>query len=454
MPDSLPFPDGFIWGTATSGHQIEGGNDASNWWAWERERQSPARQQSGRSVDYWNRYEEDHALMARLGYRAFRLGVEWARVEPARGKIDEEALRRYTDILASLRAHGIGICLTLNHWVLPQWVVRQGDWLNPRTLDDLVRFAGVVAERLGEFPDWWITLNEPMVSTMAGNLLAHFPPQRRSWRAFRRTVAAHLEAHARLYELIHRHVPAAPGGGPTQVGVAKAYPWVEPWGSPGLDGLYERVAAKLFRLLSYGAWDRSIMTGRRHVLFGGDVVPELRGSYDFCGINYYTRLSLKRASGPGSRYGVTEKQAPPGIARSDMGWQVYPEGLAAVVRHVWQRFRKPIVITENGIADAADSQRPAYIVRHLAAVHRVLAEGIPVQGYFHWSFVDNFEWREGYSKKFGLVQVDVSDPRLERRPRRSAQLYSEIVRANAITRETVARYTPELQGRLFGEDGV
>ena len=452
MTRSLRFPKGFIWGTATSGHQIEGWNESSDWWAWERERHARDRPRSGRSVEYWDRYEDDHALMSKLGYPAFRLGVEWARIEPSPGKIDKHALQHYRKILGSLRSRDIKICLTLNHWVLPHWVVKQQDWLNPKTVDDIVRFTSLVVDTLGEFPDLWVTLNEPMMPAVAGNLLTHFPPQRGSFAAFRRVAAAQLEAHARMYQLIHEHRPSAPGGGPTRVGVAKAYPWIEPWGSKGLDGLYERAAVKIARLLAYDAWDRSVQTGRRHLVFGGDIVDGLRNSYDFCGINYYTRFSLKRASGKGTHCGIDEKQTPPGIRSTEMGWQVYPPGLTHTIQHVWERFRKPIIITENGIADRFDAMRPNYMLNHLARIHSAIAKGIPVEGYFHWSFMDNFEWREGFSKKFGLVAVDSIDPDLVRRPRRSAELYSEIVRANGITEAMAQVYAPHLVCELFREE--
>ena len=230
---ALHFPEGFLWGTATSGHQIEGWNDSSDWWEWEQRGHIHDGTRSGRAMEYWDRYESDHELMAQLGYPAFRLGVEWARIEPTRGRIDGRALNHYRKILTSLRAHGIRICLTLNHWVLPHWVVQQHDWMNPKTIEDFLAYAGIVIEALGEFPDYWVTFNEPMVPAIAGNLFTRHPPQRGSWRAFRAVTNAHLEAHARVYHLIHQRVPRAPDGDATRVGVAKAYPWIEAWGSSG-----------------------------------------------------------------------------------------------------------------------------------------------------------------------------------------------------------------------------
>ena len=175
---ALHFPKGFVWGTSTSGHQIEGWNDSSDWWEWEQRGHVRNGERSGRSVEYWHRYESDHALMSRLGYPVFRLGVEWARIESEPGQIDRQAVEHYRRILASLREHGIRICLTLNYWVLPHWVVQQQDWLNPKTIEDFLSYARLIIDELGEFPDYWVTFNEPMAPVIAGNLLARFPPQR------------------------------------------------------------------------------------------------------------------------------------------------------------------------------------------------------------------------------------------------------------------------------------
>ncbi|NCC53575.1 MAG: glycoside hydrolase family 1 protein [Spartobacteria bacterium] len=438
--EQLSFPKGFIWGTSTAGHQVEGDNRHSDWWAWEQQGLAHGGHHSGRSVDYWNRFEADHALMAELGYKAFRLGVEWARIEPRRGFFDPHVVRRYHEIFQSLQKHAIRICLTINHWVLPHWVSQQHDWLNPQTLDDFEAFTAFVVKEFGAYPDFWVTLNEPMVPAIAGNLLAYFPPQRRSFRAYRKVSGALLEAHARAYRTIHRELKRAPDGGPPMVGVAHAYPLFNAWDSFGLAGCWERVAARVARLFAHKAWDQSIQTGRAHWIHGGRYIEGLKDSYDYCGINYYTRMTLKYNPAKKDQWRIDEAHIPGGIKRTQMGWQIYPEGFRHVIRTVWKRFGKPIIITENGIADAQDQSRPRYLVEHLAALHDCIVEGIPVQAYFHWSFMDNYEWREGYTQKFGLIAVDQNDPCLTRKPRPSAYLYSDIIRHNAITEEMRHRF--------------
>ena len=427
MDDILKFPDGFLWGSAVSGHQIEGGNKHSDWWHWELANE--AQPNSGKAVDHWNRFEEDHDLLASMGHQAFRLGIEWARIEPRRGEFDQEAIDQYRRMLESLRKHGIKICLTLHHWVLPQWVAKQNDWRNPDTVVQFLRYAERMIKEFCEFPELWITLNEPMVASLAGNLSADFPPQRRSFRAFREVSRNMLRAHAGAYRLIHRHCPGA------RVGVAMAYPDIQPWGSRGFAGGYERLAMRLAKTFIYQAWDSSVKTGKLHTLFGRGAIDGLRDSSGFCGINYSFRIP-PRFSLRHPRTGFLDLEATPDdVDKNDFGWQIWPEGIHRILHETWNRFGKPMYITENGIADQSDTKREAYIVGHLKQIHRAQRDGLPVEGYFHWSFIDNFEWNEGFAMKFGLVGIDPDDPDLKRVPRPSAALYSRIIRQNGIAEE-------------------
>lgn len=428
----LRFPDAFKWGAAVSGHQVEGHNRHSDWWHWEQKGDIYDGTRSGAAVDHWNRYPEDHQLMVDLGLNAFRFGIEWARVEPREGHFDETAIATYRAMLESLREQGISICLTLHHWVLPKWVADRGDWTNPDTERFFLRYVERMVEAFGEYPDLWITLNEPMVVPLAANLAGEFPPQRRSFRAFRRVVQALLRVHAKSYALIHDRVPNAPDGGPTMVGVAQAYPYLEAWGSTGLRGCYERRMEQWSRRLVFRAWDDALATGELKFPIGRGVIEGLEDSIDFCGVNYYFRMSLRFSWRCVSRLFIDIDSIPEGVEQSEMGWQIWPQGFGPVLDEVWQRFGKPIYITENGIADAEDRHRAHYLVRHLSELHSAIERGIPVKGYFHWSLLDNFEWREGFAKKFGLIEVDHTDPELARSLRQSAKLYARIIEANAI----------------------
>lgn len=454
MQRVLAFPKGFLWGTATAGHQVEGHNSASDWWRFEAEAGAIAdRTRSGNAVDYWNRFEDDHALMEELGYGAFRLGVEWAKVEPVRGVYDRAALERYRTILVSLQRRGIRVCLTLWHWVLPQWVAERGGFEDPRTLAAFFGYVREVARVLGPFVDLWVTLNEPMAHVLFGYVFRFFPPQKSSLPAASRVAHALLRAHVGAVQVLREELAPRPEG-PAPIGVAQAYPWHAPWGSFGPLGWLEGGIADLLNHAAWGAFDEALREGRLGLPWGRPGAPALAGlagSVDFCGVNQYFRTSVKLGPDALRRDATTQMgPIPDGVERTEMGWQIYPPALFHVLETVWRRFRKPIHITENGIADSRDAQRPRYLLTHLAQVHRALCEGIDVRGYFHWSFIDNFEWREGFSKRFGLVACDHDDPALVRRPRESARLYGEIARGNAITEDMVARYAPGAEAEVFG----
>lgn len=438
----LRFPEGFWWGTATAGHQVEGNNVHSNWWAWEQEGKVADGSRSGRACDYWNRYPEDHALMAAHGHGGFRLGLEWARIEPAPGRFDAAALSHYLAILDDLRARGLRVCLTLNHWVLPAWFADRGGWLGRDAMQSWERFLRHVIPEVAPRVDLWVTLNEPMVPALVGYLIGYHPPCRVDPLACAKVFRRLLRAHAIAYRLIHE-LARAPGGGPPQAGFAGAVQYVEPWHPTGLSSLVERPLARAFAQTSYRAWEESVLTGRVALPFGrGQRVPDLAGSVDFVGLNYYTRVSVRLGLDTLSNVKAGQFAVPDGLETTQMGWQVYPPGFHAALRECWERFRKPIYVTENGCAADDDAQRRRYLVTHLAQLWRAIQDGVDVRGYMLWSFMDNFEWREGFAKKFGIVAVDHGDPALPRLPRQSAELFREVIAANAITPELVERHAP------------
>lgn len=419
------FPKNFLWGSAVSGHQIEGENHHSDWWHWELA--TPTQPHSGKAIDYWNRFKEDHDCLHEMGHQIFRMGIEWARVEPRENEFDDTVIEQYREIFTSLRKHNIKICLTLHHWVLPQWVAKKGGWTHSKTVEYFLRYVERMVQEFSSDPELWITFNEPMVAALAGYISADFPPQRRNFFAFRKAVRNMLKAHAGAYRIIHDKNPDA------RVGVANNYPIIEPWGSTGLKGSYERLFQRLGKLWFYQAWDESLQTGTLHRLFGKGSIGGLRDSVDFCGVNYYFRVTPRASLSHWKTFFLNLDARPEGTVLTDMGWQIHPEGIREVSSEVWNRFKKPIFITENGIADATDTKRAAYITEHLKQVHQAIQDGVQIEGYFHWSYIDNFEWNEGFDMKFGLVEVDQNDPDLQRIPRPSATLYSEIIRENGLT---------------------
>jgi beta-glucosidase len=399
----VAFPTSFLFGTATSATQIEGHCTTSDWYAFAKER---GRIKHGDvpdvACDSWNRWREDVALQKQLGMGAYRLGLEWARIEPRDGDVDRTALETYRAMLGALRDAGIEPMITLHHFTLPAWLAAEGGVLAPRFADRLARFARTAVGALGDLCRLWITVNEPNVLAAHAYLLGVWPPAKKSpllaMRAQRRLLRAHDAAYRALKDA---------RGDAVQVGVAHHLRAVEPE-RPGSRA--DRAAAALFGRVFNDAFAAAAC---RH------------GTQDFFGINYYSR-DLVRFSARHAAELFVERRVPRGAEVSDLGWEIHPRGLGDVVRRWARTSRLPVYVTENGIADARDQKRGAFLVAHLAELERAIADGVDVRGYFHWSLLDNFEWAEGYEPRFGLVDVDYATG--ARRTRDSARLYARIAR--------------------------
>jgi beta-glucosidase len=429
MASRLAFPPGFLFGTATSATQIEGHCPTSDWSVFAR--------QAGRikhgdrpdlACDSWNRWPEDVALQKGLGLGAYRLSVEWARIEPHEGHIDGPALDGYRRLLGALRDAGIVPMVTLHHFTLPQWLAQRGGLLASDFARRFAGFARVVVEALGDLCELWITINEPNVLAAHSYLLGAWPPAEKSpWAALR----AHyrlLEAHVSAYRTIKEA-----RGDQARVGIAHHLRIVQPRRP---DAARDRGAAVAFDRIFNAAFadavcDGSMYGGLDALLAGAGRfrVAEARGTQDFFGINYYSRDVVRFSPRHAAELFVA-RGIPRGAEVSDLGWEIYPEGLGILVRRWAGRSRLPVYVTENGIADSTDAKRAPFLVRHLAELARAIADGVDVRGYFHWSLLDNFEWAEGYGPRFGLVEVDYAT--LERRPRPSAKLYADIARERIV----------------------
>jgi beta-glucosidase len=392
------WPAGFLWGTATAAHQVEGGNH-NDWSRFEEQQGRIAHgDKSGLAVDHWNRMGEDVALMKDLKANAYRFSIEWSRVEPAPGQWDEAAFARYLGLLGMLREAHITPMVTLLHFTLPQWLADRG---GVRASDFPLRFAlfaSEAARRLGPEVDLWCTLNEPNVQMYLGYVEGIWPPGHKSPAEAAEAFAGLLRAHALGAQAIRRQDPGA------QVGVAQNLILFEPASRLSVpDWLASRGAAEAFDWAFYD----SIQAGRIRLRAPGfptldEPLPELAGSADYFGANYYRRDLVRFAP---NAPGVVQILAGPG-PRNDLGWEVYPEGLLVLLRQAFVRYHLPIFVTENGVADAHGESRPSYLRSHAYAMSRALAEGIPVKGYFHWTLMDNFEWAEGFAPRFGLYRVE------------------------------------------------
>jgi beta-glucosidase len=397
--ERLVFPPGFLWGAATSAHQVEGQNRNTDWWRSEQAGLVP--EQSGDAADHWNRYPGDILLMHELGLNMYRFSVEWARIEPRPGQFDQSALDHYRRLIDTLLGCGIEPLVTLHHFTNPLWLADRGGWHAPDVVGRFADYADRVARQLCDVARWWITVNEPSVAGSMGYIDGGWPPHRRGNLAgYARHVGASLRGHVAARAALRSHRDDA------LVGAALAFHPLSPLRRlhPG-----DHLATLLARWF-----------GERKILV--DLAPHL----DWVGVNYYFRARIKMLWPP--RTAFAQLEPGPGD-KSDFGWEIYPQGLFDVLVQV-ARFGKPVLITENGIADADDDQRPGYILEHLRQAHRAVRHGLDLRGYIHWSLLDNFEWAQGFSKRFGLLHVDFHTQ--ERTARPSARLYSKIAMENAI----------------------
>jgi beta-glucosidase len=442
MHKQLDFPAGFLWGAASSAHQVEGNNRFNQWWQFEHKPGAIWRgDRSGLACDWWRNAEADFDRMQVLQLNSYRLSVEWSRVEPEPGCIDHAALDRYRAMLDGLHRRGIRPMVALHHFTNPRWFEWAGGWEYAEAIERFQRHVQTVVTALGDLCDFWLTLNEPLVYVTQGWVQGLWPPNRRNpWTALR--VLRHLLlAHGAAYGLIHKLQPAA------QVGYAHACHAFR--GRSANHPLHRYVATMRDAIIDQ-LWVRCTTDGRLRPPLGlGQRHPELAGSFDFVGINYYTSKLVQFSFNPLLLFGADYQ--PPTAEYSDSGRKgpyslYYPRGL---YNHCLElsALGKPIYITENGLPDADDDQRPRWLLGHLFQLLRALRAGCDIRGYFHWTLVDNFEWSDGWGLRFGLFALDPATQ--IRTPRPSAALYGAIAQANAITQPMVAAYDPEALDDYF-----
>ncbi len=413
----LKFPPNFIFGTATAGHQIEGDNVNSDWWHYENMGKLPYR--SGKTCNQWNLYRQDIELMQSLGYNAYRFSIEWARIFPKEGKIDKKALQRYREIINLLNEKGIIPMVTLHHFTLPLWFLEKGGFAKEENLKYWEDYVKVLKDILNL--KLIATFNEPMVYVVAGYLSGEWPPFKKAPRIASRVAANILKAHAIAYEILHKE---------HKVGIVKNIP-IFLSASRRNDDL--KAARRADNMFNFDFLD-AIWNGEYKGIIGKYEVPV--SDLDFIGVNYYTAYKVRHSYNP-LKFFLDAKPAEMGERRTDMGWSVYPEGIYKAVEKM-SRYKKPIYITENGIATRDDEWRISFIIRHLQYLYRAIKDGYNVKGYFYWSFMDNFEWDKGFAPRFGLVEINYEN--FQRKPRRSAYVYGEISKTKKIKDEVLEKY--------------
>jgi beta-galactosidase len=462
-PMKVNFPEGFIWGAATSSYQIEGawlegGKGLSIWDAFVHTPGKTAQGHTGDvACDHYRRFKEDVALMREMGLKNYRFSIAWSRIQPTGyGRPNLEGIRFYSNLVDELLANGIKPWVTLYHWDLPLALQLEYDgWLNPRLADFFSDYADICFEHLGDRVKNWITLNEPWVAAILGYGQGVFAPGRVS--NAEPYMAAHnlLRAHGKAVEVYRRKYQAGQKG---LVGMTNNCDWRE----PRTDSEQDKQAAQ--RALEFFlAWFADPVhcgeypeTMRRRVAerlprFVPEDAELLRGSCDFFGLNHYTTMFASHAE-PGSELqgdvygngGISEDQdviltTDPSWKRTTMGWSIVPWGCRKLLEWIDQRYAQPeIFIFENGCSfddrvlngEVQDGERIDFLQGYLTECHRAIQQGIKLSGYFAWSLMDNFEWALGYTRRFGLHYVDYQTG--QRIPKASAKWYGQVIRNNGI----------------------
>lgn len=408
------FPKDFYWGASTASHQVEGGTE-NQWSVWElahakelansaemrlghlpnwneikKQATKPENYVSGKGVEHYQRYKEDFDIAKKLNLNSFRFGIEWARLEPEEGQWNEEAVEHYRKYIEELKKRGIEPFLNIWHWTVPLWFEQNGGFTKRSNIKYFSNFVDKIAKEYGRDLRYIITLNEPNVYTTFCFITAEWPPQERNYLKAIMTAYNLVTAHKKAYKTLKKSNPHM------QIGIATQLANIQ---AKRPHNFVDEAVTKTMR---YG-WNWWYL--RR-----------IRKYQDFVGFNYYF-----------TDYYKNFKRENPQVPKSDIGWYMEPEGLYPLLIRAWAHHKKPIIITENGVADSQDQYRQWWIEETIIAMAKAISEGVDVAGYFHWSLLDNFEWAYGWWPKFGLVEVNRISG-MKRTVRQSAKWYAEYIK--------------------------
>jgi len=405
------FPKKFLWGASTASHQVEGGT-FNQWTVWELSQASelsksaeniykdfpswpdikskaedPNNYVSGMGVDHYRRYKEDFDLLKELNLNSFRFSIEWSRIEPKEGEWDEAEVEHYRTYIQELKNRDITPILNIWHWTMPTWFTDKGGFKNRKNIQYFTRFVDKVAKEFCGDLEYVITINEPNVYGSLSYLTGEWPPQERSFVSFFKVYLHLVIAHKKSYKILKTVNPKL------NIGIAAQLANIQ---AKRPHNVIDGISTKLMRYF-WNWW----------------FLRRIRKYQDFLGINYYFT----------DYYAGLFKRRNPKVPLNDMGWYMEPEGLYPILLRAFTRYKKPIIITENGLADHEDQFRRWWIEETIVAMERALSEGVDIIGYLHWSLLDNFEWDKGWWPKFGLIEVDRSN--MSRTIRPSAKWFAE-----------------------------
>jgi len=415
--DGFKFPEGFVLGVSSAATQIEGGDIRTNWHDWAK---TPGHIKDGSGPDvanmHWDKWKEDDTLMAKMGIKHARIGFEWARIEPAPGEFSEEGMQHYIDELEFMKKKGIEPLLTLHHFSNPSWFEEMGAFEKYENVQYFMEYAQYVVEHVKDYVRYFITINEPNVYAYNGYFGVGFPPGKNDIKLYFEVLSNLADAHIQCYKMIHKILPDA------KVSAAVHMAAFQPLDSRNPIHL---------GLVKFG--EHSFQTAICNAMALGKLMAPLkkrpniqRGEYcDFWGMNYYSRQTVSDTAG-----GVDQD-----CRVNDLGWEIYPEGIVVCARKLYKILKRDIWITENGTCDTTDKWRSRYIYDHLRVI---LGSDLPIKRYYHWCFLDNWEWLEGESARFGLVHVNYETQK--RRTKQSGKFYSELIKNNGCTQEMYDKY--------------
>lgn len=403
------FPKGFLWGTATSSHQVEGGNKNNDWWAWEQAGNIHGNDKSGKATDHYHRYEQDFDMIQKMNHNVHRLSIEWSRIEPEPGVWNCDAIQHYKNVLKALKKRNIKVMLTIHHFTNPQWFAKLGGWEYKYASFYFERFTQFIVPELEKYVDFWITINEPVVLTSMSYLEGLWPPGKKSLWSAQKVFRNLLKAHKKSYRAIHNYYHQNYKKKKPKVGIAKNF-------------------------ISFSSYNKSsflntIYTHHINQVWNHSFLRFSRKYHDFLGMNYYFHQRLERKKGTLFNLSFSTQIAKQRRELNDLGWEIYPAGIFSTLLDL-KNYNLPIYITENGIASHNDNRRIRFLLSHLTEINRAINADVKVKGYCHWSLLDNFEWHLGFEPRFGIVNVNYKT--FKRTPKKSARVLSEIAKENRI----------------------
>lgn len=410
---ALSFSKNFLWGASISTHQVEGSNQ-NQWTTWEletaqvkvararynygnlpiweeieKEVKNPENYVSGKACDHYNLYRNDFKIAKKLNFNTLRSGIEWSRIEPEQGIFDPEAVAHYKKYFADMKKIGITPVITLWHWTFPDWFAKKGGFEKRRNVKYFTRYIKYISEQLGSNFGYVITINEPTVYSAMSYHEKRWPPEQGSFFMMIKVMQNIALAHRRSYKVIKKIRPQA------KVGLAHHCTYYY----PGDDSIFSKISTKLAHK------------------FGNEFfINKVKKHQDFFGLNYYfaDRICGTRVHNTGNN-------------KNDLGWDMQPDKLKPLIEQLYGKYKKPILVTESGVADMHDKYRKWWIIQSVKAMDQSIKESVPLLGYIHWSLLDNFEWAEGFWPRFGLIEVEYKTMKRTIRP--SAQWYGRMIKA-------------------------